>query len=139
MEQGILVWEHGIFPVESEINTDEVFGTKAIAAIDMCGVPTLTFDRLFAFLVLGHGDTCVRPPCPISIANNPVGELKMPTLQNPRHEKFAQELAAGKSAAEAYAHCGYKPNYGNCIRLKGFKGSRLAWQSYNTVALLALR
>src|SRR5450759_2815940 len=27
---------------------------EAIAAIDMCLVPTLTFDRLFAFLVLGH-------------------------------------------------------------------------------------
>ena len=27
----------------------------AIAAIDMCIVPTLTFDLLFAFLVLGHG------------------------------------------------------------------------------------
>jgi hypothetical protein len=27
----------------------------AIAAIDMCVVPTLTFDRLFAFLVVGHG------------------------------------------------------------------------------------
>jgi transposase InsO family protein len=29
--------------------------TEAIAAIDMCAVPTLTFERLFAFLVLGHG------------------------------------------------------------------------------------
>jgi transposase InsO family protein len=28
---------------------------EAIAAIDMCVVPTATFDRLFAFLVLGHG------------------------------------------------------------------------------------
>jgi hypothetical protein len=28
---------------------------QAIAAIDMCVVPTLTFERLFAFLVLGHG------------------------------------------------------------------------------------
>ncbi len=28
---------------------------EAIAAIDMCVVPTLTFDPLFAFLVLGHG------------------------------------------------------------------------------------
>jgi hypothetical protein len=28
---------------------------EAIAAIDLCVVPTLTFDRLFAFLVLGHG------------------------------------------------------------------------------------
>jgi len=27
----------------------------AIAAIDLCVVPTLTFGRLFAFLVLGHG------------------------------------------------------------------------------------
>jgi transposase InsO family protein len=28
---------------------------QAIAAIDLCVVPTLTFDRLFALLVLGHG------------------------------------------------------------------------------------
>jgi hypothetical protein len=28
---------------------------EAIAAIDMCVVPTLTFERLFAFLALGHG------------------------------------------------------------------------------------
>ena len=27
---------------------------QAIAAIDLCVVPTLTFERLFAFLVLGH-------------------------------------------------------------------------------------
>ena len=27
----------------------------AIAAVDMCVVPTVTFDCLFAFLVLGHG------------------------------------------------------------------------------------
>jgi transposase InsO family protein len=28
---------------------------EAIAAIDMCVVPTVTFERLFAFLVMGHG------------------------------------------------------------------------------------
>jgi hypothetical protein len=28
---------------------------QTIAAIDICVVPTLTFERLFAFLVLGHG------------------------------------------------------------------------------------
>ena len=28
---------------------------ETIAAIDMCVVPTLTFDLLFAFLVLAHG------------------------------------------------------------------------------------
>ena len=43
----------------------------------------------------------------------------MPALRNPRREKFAHELAAGHSAAEAYERAGYKPNYGNCIRLKG--------------------
>jgi hypothetical protein len=43
----------------------------------------------------------------------------MPILRNPRHEKFAQELAAGKSAAEAYQRAGYIKNFGNCIRLKG--------------------
>ena len=32
---------------------------QAIAAIDLCLVPTLSFDLLFAFLVLGHG----RRPC----------------------------------------------------------------------------
>jgi transposase InsO family protein len=28
---------------------------EAIAAVDLCVVPTVTFDRLFAFLVVGHG------------------------------------------------------------------------------------
>jgi len=28
---------------------------NAIAAIDLCVVPTVTFERLFAFLILGHG------------------------------------------------------------------------------------
>ena len=28
---------------------------EAIAAIDLCVVPTVTFERLFAFLFLGHG------------------------------------------------------------------------------------
>jgi hypothetical protein len=28
---------------------------EAIAAIDMCVVPTVTFERLFVFVVLGHG------------------------------------------------------------------------------------
>jgi hypothetical protein len=27
----------------------------AIAAIDLCVVPTVTFERLFAFLIVGHG------------------------------------------------------------------------------------
>ena len=41
----------------------------------------------------------------------------MPILPNPRHESFAQALAKGKSATEAYAQAGYKPNEGNAGRL----------------------
>ena len=32
----------------------------------------------------------------------------MPALDNPRHERFAQQLAKGKSATEAYTDAGYK-------------------------------
>lgn len=32
----------------------------------------------------------------------------MPPLENPRHEVFAQEVAKGKSAAQAYLIAGYK-------------------------------
>jgi phage terminase small subunit len=42
----------------------------------------------------------------------------MPILTNPRHERFAQELAAGKSAAEAHGIAGYKPNRGNASHLQ---------------------
>lgn len=42
----------------------------------------------------------------------------MPVLPNPRHESFAQALAKGKTADEAYALAGYKPNRGNATRLK---------------------
>jgi hypothetical protein len=43
----------------------------------------------------------------------------MPILCNPRHERFAQALAEGKSACAAYAEAGYRPNDGNAIRMKG--------------------
>lgn len=43
----------------------------------------------------------------------------MPTLTNSRHERFAQELAKGKSASEAYTLAGFKPNTGNASTLKG--------------------
>ena len=42
----------------------------------------------------------------------------MPVLKNARHERFAQELAKGKSADEAYEAAGYKPNRGNASTLK---------------------
>lgn len=41
----------------------------------------------------------------------------MPVLPNAKHERFAQELAKGKSATEAYALAGYKPSQPNASRL----------------------
>lgn len=43
----------------------------------------------------------------------------MPALENPKHERFAQELAKGNTATEAYVLAGYAANDGNAIRLKG--------------------
>src|SRR4051812_1589916 len=42
----------------------------------------------------------------------------MGILSNAKHERFAQELAKGSTAGDAYAAAGYAPNDGNCIRLK---------------------
>lgn len=41
----------------------------------------------------------------------------MPALANARHERFAQELAKGKSQDEAYELAGFKPDRGNAARL----------------------
>ena len=43
----------------------------------------------------------------------------MGVLSNPKHERFAQELAKGKSQAEAYETAGYKPDSGAASRLSG--------------------
>jgi phage terminase small subunit len=37
----------------------------------------------------------------------------MPVLKNPRHERFCQLLAGGKTAKDAYALAGYKPSESN--------------------------
>lgn len=41
----------------------------------------------------------------------------MPALKNARHERFAQELAKGKSQTEAYELAGYKPSRSAATRL----------------------
>jgi hypothetical protein len=41
----------------------------------------------------------------------------MGVLANPRHEKFAQAIAAGKPASRAYEEAGYRNNDGNSGRL----------------------
>jgi phage terminase small subunit len=43
----------------------------------------------------------------------------MGPLANQRHERFAQALAQGKTATEAYVLAGYKANDGNASRMKG--------------------
>lgn len=43
----------------------------------------------------------------------------MPVLSNPKHEKFAQELAKGKTATEAYVLAGYSANDSNAARMNG--------------------
>lgn len=42
----------------------------------------------------------------------------MPVLKNARHETFAQGLAKGMTADEAYQKAGFKPNRGNAATLK---------------------
>lgn len=42
----------------------------------------------------------------------------MSTLTNPKHELFAQELAKGKTATEAYETAGFKPSRPNASRLQ---------------------
>lgn len=42
----------------------------------------------------------------------------MPVLKDTRHERFAQNLAKGMTADEAYVSAGYKRNRGNAARLK---------------------
>jgi hypothetical protein len=56
---------------------------EAIAAIDLCVVPTLTFEHLFAFLVLGHGR---RQLLWFAVTRNPTADrsadfLRLPSVQ----------------------------------------------------------
>jgi hypothetical protein len=37
----------------------------------------------------------------------------MPVLKNPRHERFVQLLASGKTVTDAYEEAGYRRNDGN--------------------------
>ena len=45
----------------------------------------------------------------------------MPILENERYELFAQSLAQGKTAQQAYSDAGYKPSRKNAWRLKANK------------------
>jgi predicted Fe-S protein YdhL (DUF1289 family) len=43
--------------------------------------------------------------------------IRMPPLNNARHERFVQGLLEGKSASQAYEDAGFRPDRGNAARL----------------------
>ena len=65
---------------------------EAIAAIDMCIVPTLTFDLLFAFLVLGHGRATA-----MVVRGNAASDRRM--AGPPDHRGFPMGISAGLSGS----------------------------------------
>jgi hypothetical protein len=65
---------------------------EAIAAINMCVVPTPTFVRLFAFLVLGHGR---RQLLWFEVTRHPTAEW----LARQITEAFPLGISAGLSGA----------------------------------------
>jgi phage terminase small subunit len=62
---------------------------------------------------VGETDGAILPPAP----NRSLDAL-MRILSNPRHERFAQELANGVSATEAYERAGFARNRVSAHRLK---------------------
>jgi hypothetical protein len=75
---------------------------EAFAAIDMCVVPTLTFDLLFAFLGLGHGRRQL---------------LWFEVTRHPTAEWMAQQIteAFPWSSAQAYLVCDNDGAYGHAF------------------------
>lgn len=58
----------------------------------------------------------------------------MPILPNQRHEAFAQALAKGKTADEAYALAGYRANRGNATRMNANESIRTRVQELQAKA-----
>ena len=48
----------------------------------------------------------------------------MATLSNSKHERFAQEIAQGRSFSDAYVAAGFKANRGNAARLNANESIR---------------
>ncbi len=64
-----------------------------------------------------------KKPAPkktLRVAANSGETEPMAILKNARHELFAQNLAKGMSATEAYAKVGYKPSEAHASRLAGY-------------------
>jgi len=66
----------------------------------------------------GIGNSMGRHETGFSVADAAKNRIDhVPTLRNPRHERFAQELATGKTADAAYGMAGYRENRSNAARL----------------------
>lgn len=71
-------------------------------------------------LLCGYGGSGFRSAvAAIQLSRGIIGTgITVPILSNPKHERFCQELAKGKTADEAYQLAGYKANRGNATTLK---------------------
>jgi hypothetical protein len=79
---------------------------QAIAAIDICVVPTLNFDLLFAFLVLGHGRRQL---------------LWFEVTRHPTAEWLARQIteAFPWTSAPAYLFARQRPCLRTCLHVPG--------------------
>src|SRR5881227_3062525 len=77
---------------------------EAIAAIDLCVVPTLTFERLFAFLVLGHGRRQL---------------LSFEVTRHPTAEWLARQITEAFPWASAPAYLVQRPCLRSCLQVAG--------------------
>jgi phage terminase small subunit len=65
-------------------------------------------------------------------------ELLMPTLENTRHERFAQGIVKGLTVDAAYSAAGFKPHSGNASRLRGNERVRARIEELMTEAASAM-
>jgi transposase InsO family protein len=97
---------------------------EAIAAIDLCVVPTLTFECLFAFLVLGHGRRQL---------------LWFAVTRHPTAEWLAQQIVEAFPWATAPTYlvrdndCAYGQAFTNRVRAMGIRDRQISprspWQN----------
>jgi hypothetical protein len=81
----------------------------AIAAIDMCVVPTLSFERLFVFVVLGHGRRQL-----LWVRGDTASDGRVAGAPNHRR----RPTAAGSSGPTIRKHCRYARSVGAASSLR---------------------
>jgi hypothetical protein len=107
---------------------------QAIAAIDLCVAPTLSFERLFAFLMLGHGRRRL---------------LWFAVTRHPNAEWLAQQITEAFPWASAPAYlvrdndCSYGHIFRSRVRAMGIRDRPIspgsAWQNADVERLIGVR